>query len=45
MVEANGSSDYFQVKIFVDVSSGSPAIVGNTSTSQNLNFAGYRIGS
>ena len=45
MVEANGSSDYFQVKIFVDVSSGTPAIVGNTSTSQNLNFAGYRIGS
>ena len=44
IVEANGSSDYFQVKVYVDVSSGTPAIFGNTTTSQNLNFAGYRIG-
>ena len=45
MVEANGSSDYFQVKVYIDVSSGTgPAIYGNTLTSQNVTFAGYRIG-
>ena len=43
--EANGSSDYFQVKVYIDVSSGTgPAIYGNTLTSQNVTFAGYRIG-
>jgi len=48
IVEANGSSDYFQVKVYVDVSSGTgPALYadGTSGTSQNTTFGGYRIGS
>lgn len=41
--EANGSSDYFQVYVSLETSSGTPSIYGNDGTSQDCIFGAYRI--
>ena len=45
--EANGSSDYFQIKAQINCNSGTPALygTGTDTTAQDMLFGAYRIGS
>lgn len=45
--EANGSSDYFQIKTQINCNSGTPALYGTgvDTTAQDMLFGAYRLGS